>query len=793
MSNVVVHDRLEKLLASAALNGLDFVEVGNPETRLDVHFLNHVPVGPVTPQNVTITGGEQITEIAVLTVDLTVDTRGRPLLQLTVEPSGDFSNYTLTVSHPTVDRRFERLQFSFKALCPSSLDCEPPPHVCPPPAGEVPAIDYLAKDFLSFRKALSDFSAARHPDWIERSEADFGMMFMEALCSVADDLSYLQDRIGFEATLETATQRRSVVRHARLVDYEPRPPLTSTVLLQFDVPGGITDILPGVRVSASAPDGSKVDFETGTGLLDTEPRPVNELWNRRAPGGMRAYYWDDADRCLRAGAADAWIEGIGHQLKAGTALLLDTRAAVPADPPNREVVHLLIDGDELTDPIFGKNVTHIVWGAHEALRRDHDITIDDLGDSRTAIVGNLVPATQGRRATDSFVVDSPPPAAPHMPLAVVRQGPPGADAPPRYFWTMREAPLAYLPSSVAGDEPLPEIDLSQQTTAAAERWTWKRSILNGRPSEKAFTTEPMRLTRVTDGPGDAPSFDVDGDADPDARAQTIRFGTGDFGASPEPGDVFQVSYRIGGGARGNVAADSISRVESPAFIGYGVTNPFPASGGADEEPSERIRRLAPQRFRAVQYRAVTPDDYSRAAETLDWVSRGGTTVRWTGSWLTIFTSADPKGNSDVTLPQQIELARLLARYRMAGRDVATPPPVYASLDITIVVCAAPEAFRGDVAAALLDALGPAKASGFFHHDRFTFGTPLYRGALEAAVQSSRGVAGIVSVVVRRRGYQQTPQDMPDVLRVGVHEIVRVDDDPSFPENGSLTLHVRGGK
>ena len=47
------------------------------------------------------------------------------------------------------------------------------------------------------------------------------MMFLEALSALADDLSYTQDRVAAEATLMTATQRRSVVRHARLVDYEP--------------------------------------------------------------------------------------------------------------------------------------------------------------------------------------------------------------------------------------------------------------------------------------------------------------------------------------------------------------------------------------------------------------------------------------------------------------------------------------------------------------------------------------------------------------------------------------------
>ena len=123
---------------------------------------------------------------------------------------------------PLLDPFFDHVTFSFKADCPSTLDCETPEPQCPPAPAHTPPIDYLAKDFLSFRKALSDFSALRYPAWQERSEADFGVMFMEALASLADDLSYQQDRIAAEAWLETATERRSLVRLARLVDYEPR-------------------------------------------------------------------------------------------------------------------------------------------------------------------------------------------------------------------------------------------------------------------------------------------------------------------------------------------------------------------------------------------------------------------------------------------------------------------------------------------------------------------------------------------------------------------------------------------
>ena len=88
-------------------------------------------------------------------------------------------------------------------------------------------------------------------------------MFLEALSALADDFSYTQDRIAAEAALSTATQRRSVVRHARLVDYEPTPSCSSSVMLQFDVAPGITSIAHGMAVVAPAPDGTPMPFETG--------------------------------------------------------------------------------------------------------------------------------------------------------------------------------------------------------------------------------------------------------------------------------------------------------------------------------------------------------------------------------------------------------------------------------------------------------------------------------------------------------------------------------------------------
>jgi predicted phage baseplate assembly protein len=287
-------------------------------------------------------------------------------------------------------------------------------------------------------------------------------------------------------------------------------------------------------------------------------------------------------------------------------------------------------------------------------------------------------------------------------------------------------------------------------------------------------------------------MDYDGDA-----SDSIRFGDGVFGDIPEDETVFAATYRTGGGAAGNVPADSITRIEVPTGLLLSVNNPLPATGGADPESAQTVRRLAPQAFRATQFRAVIQKDYEAAAETLPWVQRAGTVFRWTGSWLTVFTTADPIGSEHIPVEQHVELVELLNRYRLAGYESYTPDPIYAALDLIVTVCAQPESFRGDVEAAVLRALSTARfadgTTGFFQFDNFTFGQPLERSALEAAIQEAHGVAGVLCIRFRRRGFTPGFVPMPDTVNVAVNEIILVENDPSRPERGSILVIVNGGK
>jgi hypothetical protein len=798
--NTAPKDRLGRLLdaANTTLNGIDFVEIAKcAETTLHVHFLNAVnfvgsPPGPVHP---LISGGESIPTVPVLPVspaDWSEDVDGRPLLTLRVAAPGDFSFYTLTIVHDGIDPFFNHKTFSFKALCKSDLDCAPPATPCPPLSGDPPPITYLAKDFLSFRKALSDFSALRYPEWQERSEADFGVMFMEALSSLADDLSYTQDRIAAEAKIDTVTQRRSLVRLARLVDYEPTPATASSVTLQLEVTAG--PIPSGVPVSGPMPDGTLIEFETGTGLINPQTLlanvstyPVSPTWNRYLFDGktpkLNPYWWDDSTRCLKIGDTEMWLEGQGFNFLPGTTLLIDTAAQTTADPPTREIVQLA-SVDEEIDPLFGTAVTHIVW--ENGLTYNHDLT-------RTALAGNLVPATQGRRYSESFAIDQGPLLS-QMPLAILRTGPNCSE---QYLHTFQNAPLVWLRQGDPDSDPLPEIILVEQPANAAlpaVNWMWRRNLLDAEEFEKAFTVDPVGFLRQPQPNSDgSSSYEYDSDG-----GSTIRFGDDVFGEIPQSGSIFQITYRVGGGASGNVAADTINKVDPGASpLITAVTNPFAASGGADEEPDEQVVRLAPQAFRAVQYRAVRPEDYEKAAETLPWVLRAGTVFRWTGSWLTVFTTADPEGTEIIPIDEHIDLINLLNRYRLAGYESYVPSPNYVSIDLIVTVCALPTAFRSDVETQVTSALStatfPDGTSGFFYFDRFTFGTPLERSALEAAIQSAYGVGGVVSIQYRERGITPDWTCIPEVVRVSPSQILRMDNDPSQPNHGTLKVIVEGGK
>lgn len=88
--------------------------------------------------------------------------------------------------------------------------------------------------------------------------------------------------------------------------------------------------------------------------------------------------------------------------------------------------------------------------------------------------------------------------------------------------------------------------------------------------------------------------------------------------------------------------------------------------------------------------------------------------------------------------------------------------------------------------------GARPIKGFFHPDNFTFGTPLRRSALEAAIQEVAGVRAVLEICTRELG-QLFFSDLNElVLEVAPSEVVRLDNDPVHPERGTLRIVAQGG-
>jgi len=815
---VIAPDRVVDIRLSNALTGIDFVQVSPTQLELFV-FVQHLALpaplaaalATITPQQVTIhaQGAVAPAKVRVLQHVLPIPAiNGRPALHFVVEVPGGFGWYRLRIDHPAIDTYFNDVLFSFKADCPSGLDCKAKPHDCPDEARVDFPVDYGARDFWSFRQALIDFASQRYPDWQDRLEADVAMMLLEAMSALGDEFSYASDRVTREHVLDEASQRRSLRHLAALVDY--RLDNGSGAFTWIDVQCNALGMLNAGEAVTDARN--VVAFELGRGLADTgKVFAVSSTRNFYAP-----YLWDENTLCLLVGErhltlvgqhAPDFLPDIGID-PVGKWVLLET---VPTDPakPERRIAVRVTSATDAVDPLNGSLVTEIEWDAGIPFELD----LETL-----RLRGNLVPATSGRTATVTFRIGPALPGGPAMEQALERVGPnhdltdeadvvadpdevdeplltrriqrlfslPGSDA----------TPLVWLPAPGGGMRPEVRVVLQGGTD-----WIWMPALIGDRVAsvtDEVFTLEDGTYRQVfsVERPGGRFTFSDYATS----AGSTVRFGDGELGLAPADGDVFDVSFRLYNGRLANVAADTLVAFASeflkppvkPAFVDR-ITNPLAAEGGRDSESAESIRISAPEMFRLRPLRAVRPEDYADIAERLPWIQKAGAALRWTGSWATMFVTPDPHEEVGLTRAHRTELEDLTNRVRQAGRDVRVNDPRYADIDLEIVICVAANAYPGEVKQRVLVALfGDSHHVGFFDPDHFTFGTPLSRAALMAAIQDVPGVKAVEKMRVRRRGYFKWRPLNEFALRVGPGELLRVTNDRLLPERGAVTLFMDGG-
>jgi hypothetical protein len=321
--------RRDAVLQTPGLNGIDYLEViGDPGCgkQLALTFLKPASGFQLTPANVLLTGD---TAVAIAAIHpATVENPYTVTIDL--DQTGDFARYTLALvtsaqdPNPPqgIDPQLASVSFSFKAGCPTPVDCLPA-QCCPATPLAPPDIHYLARDYDGFRQAMLDRMAVLLPSWDETHAADIGVTIVETLAYAADRVSYLQDAVNTEAYIGTARSRISLRRHARLVDYRVCDGANARAWVCLTASAEGTPVPPGTRIYPLVVGlGASVEPDSyAAGLLAASPGPVFESLEQITlhpkQNQMQFYCWGDGQCCLPQGATEATLSGNFLTLTAG--------------------------------------------------------------------------------------------------------------------------------------------------------------------------------------------------------------------------------------------------------------------------------------------------------------------------------------------------------------------------------------------------------------------------------------------------------------------------------------------
>jgi hypothetical protein len=867
--------RREKVRRHKRLYGLDYLEVGqmdSAESSLDaqrvltVYFLGRLPDElKLDKTSVRIEGGQRIRDIQVLDVKVckAESSEFDDYMTVVVDRPGDFSTYVLHVvekkqgkwrPHSKFDPRYDRITFNFKVDCPDELDCRQEA-VCPPERRDEPDINYLAKDYASFRQLILDRLALVMPDWRERHVPDIGIALVEILAYVGDHLSYFQDAVATEAYLNTARKRISVRRHARLVDYFMHEGCNARTWVCVQV------CCDSIAVESKAIffiTGLKEALQNNKILLTLEeleryPAGQYEVFEPiadesfsfyKAHNEINFYTWGNQLCCLARGATSATLLGewvVPEELDQVQRCDLDsetqspsaksvnlmqsaqkiqvTDLAIPklnlrpgdvlifeevvgpktghpqdADPNHRHAVRLrTIEAD--IDPLTHQPITHITWDDEDAL--PFPLCLSALGpppeckvlENVSVARGNVVLVDHGQTVEEALT---------EVPkgeiIACCKREGMLADSyqtPGRYQPVLEKIPLTFreqpdnhksaysmLKQDVRRAKPALQV-IDTYAHVDEQQWQSQLDLFSSHPHDLHFVVE----------------------MDEGGRAH-LRFGNGEMGKRPEVGMSLQAKYRIGNGLAGNVGAGVISHLvaRNASFSGVNkVYNPMPAQGGTAVEPMSEAKLFAPHAFRNELQRAIIADDYAAIVlrEFKHKVQNALGKLRWNGSWYEVLVAIDPYGQEQVDQALLDEISDRLHRYRRMGHDVMVRSAHRIPLDIELRICVLPNYLRGHIKAELLKIFSNKRLSdgslGFFHADNLTFGQDIYLSKLVAAAQSVEGIESVTVTKMQRWCELANDEIGSGVLPLGPFEIARLDNDPSFPENGKLNLDMRGGR
>jgi hypothetical protein len=219
-----------------------------------------------------------------------------------------------------------------------------------------------SKDF----PALADLKT-RDPD-------DPSLALIDAWGTVADVLTFYNERNVNEGYLRTATERRSVLEMARLVGYQPRPGVAANVFLAYTIDDNTKEetVIPKDSRSQSIPGPGELpqSFETAEALR------ARSAWNNLKPRIQKPQNITWANALT---ITEIYVEGISINLKVDDHLLFVFKDA------ERKAVRRVKE----SKPLLQENKTKVVL---QPVFSDIDATklIEKIGDKKfPEIINNI--------------------------------------------------------------------------------------------------------------------------------------------------------------------------------------------------------------------------------------------------------------------------------------------------------------------------------------------------------------------------------------------------------------------
>lgn len=278
-------------------------------------------------------------------------------------------------------------------------------------------------------------------------------------------------------------------------------------------------------------------------------------------------------------------------------------------------------------------------------------------------------------------------------------------------------------------------------------------------------------------------------------AATVQFGDGVNGRIPPRGAVIHATYRVGGGADGNVEAGTITDVVDPSDFVYEdvidpvtgdpvppdpntvqppiitIINSEAATGGTDPEDVDSIRTNAPRALRARD-RAVSLSDYEAIALSVPTVQLAKAKAVSTVYTNVILYVAPPGGAQ----PDQNTLNAVVAYFqtrKLANVTVVAAGPQYVSIDVELQIDVDPRYSQVNVKQAVRNAL-----QDLLSFDNVDFGG---RVSLSNIYTAASNVPGVTSVLVSELSRDGVPAAADVLLR-----------ENELPIQGRFTLIATGG-